>query len=66
MPVSMAPTGGPSCFDRVKMGFMIGFCVGMGSGALFGGFSALRYVLKGHFYLDVKFASIIAVPSVKT
>lgn len=33
---------GPSCFDKMKMGFMIGFCVGMASGALFGGFSALR------------------------
>ena len=34
---------GPSCFDRMKMGFYIGFCVGMASGALFGGFGALRY-----------------------
>jgi hypothetical protein len=34
--------GGPSCFDRVKMGFFMGMCVGMASGALFGGFSALR------------------------
>lgn len=33
---------GPSCFDRMKMGFTIGFCVGMASGALFGGFSAFR------------------------
>lgn len=33
---------GPSCWDRMKMGFGIGFCVGMASGALFGGFSALR------------------------
>jgi len=38
---------GPTCFDRVKTGFMIGFCVGMASGALFGGFSALRYGLRG-------------------
>ena len=37
-----AHQGGPSCFDRMKMGFGIGFCVGMASGALFGGFSALR------------------------
>nr|XP_033342979.1 reactive oxygen species modulator 1 [Megalopta genalis] len=37
----------PSCWDRMKMGFMIGFCVGMASGALFGGFSALRYGLRG-------------------
>uniref|UniRef100_A0A1Q3FGK0 Reactive oxygen species modulator 1 n=1 Tax=Culex tarsalis TaxID=7177 RepID=A0A1Q3FGK0_CULTA len=37
----------PSCFDRMKTGFTIGFCVGMASGALFGGFSALRYGLRG-------------------
>ncbi|XP_012946483.1 reactive oxygen species modulator 1 [Aplysia californica] len=39
--------GSPSCFDRIKVGFMMGFCVGMASGALFGGFSALRYGLRG-------------------
>jgi len=38
---------GPSCFDRMKMGFTIGFCVGMASGALFGGFSALRHGIRG-------------------
>ncbi|XP_012270093.1 reactive oxygen species modulator 1 [Orussus abietinus] len=38
---------GPSCFERMKLGFMIGFCVGMASGALFGGFSALRYGIRG-------------------
>ncbi|XP_055376942.1 reactive oxygen species modulator 1 [Condylostylus longicornis] len=38
---------GPTCFDKMKMGFTIGFCVGMASGALFGGFSALRYGLRG-------------------
>lgn len=37
---------GPSCFDKIKMGFMMGFCVGMASGAIFGGFSALRYTFK--------------------
>ena len=36
--------GGPTCFDKMKMGFTIGFCVGLASGALFGGFSALRLV----------------------
>lgn len=40
--------GGPSCWDRMKMGFTIGFCVGMASGALFGGFSALRYKTNTH------------------
>lgn len=34
--------GQASCFDKMKMGFTIGLCVGMASGALFGGFSALR------------------------
>ena len=50
MPV--APSGGhgggqPSCFDRVKMGFMMGMCVGMCSGALLGGFGALRMGMRG-------------------
>lgn len=34
----------PTCWSKMKTGFTIGFCVGMASGALFGGFSALRYV----------------------
>jgi len=38
--------GQPSCWTRMKTGFMIGFCVGIASGALFGGFSALRSVLQ--------------------
>ncbi|XP_053628933.1 reactive oxygen species modulator 1 [Cherax quadricarinatus] len=38
---------GPSCWDRVKLGFMMGFSVGMATGALFGGFTALRYGLRG-------------------
>ena len=32
----------PSCFDRVKVGFMIGFAVGMSSAALFGTYSAFK------------------------
>uniref|UniRef100_G3MMY7 Reactive oxygen species modulator 1 n=3 Tax=Amblyomma TaxID=6942 RepID=G3MMY7_AMBMU len=47
VPVQGAYQRGPTCWDRVKMGFTIGFCVGMASGALFGGFSALRYGLRG-------------------
>ncbi|XP_067001533.1 reactive oxygen species modulator 1 [Anabrus simplex] len=47
MPVPVQGYGGPSCWERMKMGFKIGFCVGMASGALFGGFSALRYGLRG-------------------
>lgn len=46
MPVTVGPYGQsqPSCFDRIKMGFMMGFAVGMAAGALFGTFSCLRYV----------------------
>jgi len=40
-------TQGPSCFDRVKMGFCIGMAVGMSSAALFGGYSALKMGLRG-------------------
>lgn len=38
---------GPTCFDRMKTGFTLGFCVGMATGAIFGGFSALRFGLRG-------------------
>lgn len=47
VPVGGGYHAGPSCWDRLKMGFMLGFCVGMASGAIFGGFSALRYGLRG-------------------
>ena len=39
--------GQPSCFDRVKMGFMMGMCVGMASGGILGGFGALRMGMRG-------------------
>jgi len=38
---------GPSCFQKMKTGFMLGFCIGMASGALFGGFGALRMGMRG-------------------
>ncbi|KAF5401155.1 Mitochondrial reactive oxygen species modulator 1 [Paragonimus heterotremus] len=51
MPVSPNAFGGgisqPSCFDRMKFGFMMGFCVGVATGAIFGGFSCLRFGLRG-------------------
>lgn len=47
VPVGGSYQTGPSCWDRIKLGFTIGFCVGMASGALFGGFSALRYGIRG-------------------
>ncbi|XP_068711958.1 reactive oxygen species modulator 1-like [Montipora capricornis] len=37
----------PSCFDRVKIGFMMGFAIGMSSAALFGTYSAFKYGLRG-------------------
>ncbi|XP_039935777.1 reactive oxygen species modulator 1 isoform X1 [Hirundo rustica] len=49
MPVTVGPYGQsqPSCFDRIKMGFMMGFAVGMAAGALFGTFSCLRIGMRG-------------------
>ncbi|OAD60846.1 Reactive oxygen species modulator 1 [Eufriesea mexicana] len=46
-PVSNIYHQAPSCWDRVKQGFMIGFCVGMASGVIFGGYSVIRYGLRG-------------------
>ncbi|XP_015785981.1 reactive oxygen species modulator 1 [Tetranychus urticae] len=48
MPVPQGvPKGESQCLQRVKMGFAIGFMVGMGSGFLFGGFSSFRAGLRG-------------------
>ncbi|XP_060590923.1 reactive oxygen species modulator 1-like [Ruditapes philippinarum] len=38
---------GPSCWDRIKLGFMMGFSVGLATGVLFGGFQAFRYGARG-------------------
>ena len=46
---------GPTCFDKVKMGFTMGFCVGLASGAIFGGFTALRYFELFFFFLTLNF-----------
>merc|ERR1711893_243539 len=37
---------GPSCFDKMKMGFMMGFGVGCASGLIFGTIGGLRYGLR--------------------
>jgi len=44
---SMYQNQGPSCFDRIKLGFMMGFTVGVVTGGLFGGFSCIRMGLRG-------------------
>lgn len=33
-----------TCFDKMKFGFLMGFSIGMATGALFGGFGALRLI----------------------
>ncbi|CAK9799171.1 Reactive oxygen species modulator 1 [Anthophora quadrimaculata] len=49
MPVAtgMYQQQAPSCWDRMKFGFMVGFSVGVASGIIFGGYSAYRYGLRG-------------------
>lgn len=49
MPVAVGPYGQsqPSCFDRVKMGFVMGCAVGMAAGVLFRTFSCLRIGMRG-------------------
>ena len=56
MPVpqgAMHGGGQPSCFDRVKMGFMMGMCVRMASGGILGGFGALRMGMRGRENIDL-------------
>ena len=38
---------GPTCFEKVRTGFMMGFAIGMSTGFLFGGFQAFRFGLRG-------------------
>ncbi|XP_003800338.1 reactive oxygen species modulator 1-like [Otolemur garnettii] len=49
MPVAVGPYGQsqPSCFNRVKMGFVMGCAIGMVAGALVGTFSCLRMGMQG-------------------
>ncbi|NXI93951.1 ROMO1 protein, partial [Psophia crepitans] len=49
MSVTVGPYGQahPSCFDQVKLCFVMGFAVGMAAGALFGTFSCLRIGMRG-------------------
>ena len=49
MPVAVGPYGQsqPSCFDRVKMGFVMGCTMGTAAGALFSTFYCLRMGIRG-------------------
>ncbi|XP_041360943.1 reactive oxygen species modulator 1-like [Gigantopelta aegis] len=51
-PPSGYSMGRPSCWDKVKIGFMMGFCVGLASGAIFGGFTAFRYGMRGREFIQ--------------
>ncbi|CAF0740056.1 unnamed protein product [Didymodactylos carnosus] len=48
------------CWDRVKIGFAMGFTVGMVSGIVFGGFTALRYGLRGRELLSTVGKSVVS------
>ncbi|CAF2387119.1 unnamed protein product [Rotaria sp. Silwood2] len=50
----------PTCFDRVKIGFAMGFTVGMVTGIVFGGFTALRYGLRGRELLSTMGKSVVS------
>jgi len=43
----------PSCFDRIKIGFTMGFTVGMVTGIVFGGYTALRYMIIEYIVLKI-------------
>lgn len=43
----------PSCWDRVKYGFAMGMCVGLASGAVFGGVNALRFLFIHYFIFNL-------------
>jgi len=49
----MQAGAGPSCFDRVKMGAMMGFGIGLTAGMLFGGVVALRHGVRGRQLIPV-------------
>ena len=49
MPIPAGAGGGhgPSCMDRIKMGFGMGMVIGLASGFVIGGFGAMRYGVRG-------------------
>ncbi|KFD55268.1 hypothetical protein M513_03909 [Trichuris suis] len=57
VPAGYGPRGiqGPSCFDQIKVGFVMGASVGATVGVIFGGFSALSSARKSYFPLLTRF-----------
>jgi len=47
MPSGSYASQGPSCFDRIKLGAIMGFSVGCSVGLLFGGFMGIRAGFRG-------------------
>lgn len=47
MPHHMGTYAGPSCWEKVKVGFFLGFCVGVVSATFFGGWNAFRCGQRG-------------------
>ncbi|CAF0959252.1 unnamed protein product [Didymodactylos carnosus] len=49
-----------TCFDRIKIGFAMGFTVGMVTGIVFGGFTAIKYGLRGRELVSTVGKSVIS------
>ncbi|KHJ91103.1 hypothetical protein OESDEN_09038 [Oesophagostomum dentatum] len=45
--VSGVPSGQPTCFQKIRLGFMMGCMIGGATGVLIGGFAGLRMGLRG-------------------
>ncbi|VDK67505.1 unnamed protein product [Cylicostephanus goldi] len=41
------PGGQPTCFQKIRLGFMMGCMIGGATGVLIGGFAGLRMGLRG-------------------
>uniref|UniRef100_A0A2K5E593 Reactive oxygen species modulator 1 n=1 Tax=Aotus nancymaae TaxID=37293 RepID=A0A2K5E593_AOTNA len=63
MPVAMGPyrQSQPSCFDRVKMDFVMGCAMGMAAEVLFGTFSCLRIRMKTMLQSGRTFGTFMAI-----
>ncbi|EPB79803.1 hypothetical protein ANCCEY_01177 [Ancylostoma ceylanicum] len=54
----------PTCFQKIRMGFMMGCMIGGATGVLIGGFSALRMGLRGkELLIQITFSSVIEMRS---